>query len=86
MKPLFQTSFLGSKVKIYPQYLSYCPFFGLVGEKTIPIDKIASVYLDIFYSPHIIIETSGGKRINLLVKFKHKKRIKDFIYEIKKEP
>ena len=82
MEPLFQTSILGFKVSLFPQYLKYKKaLFG--PEITIPLEQIASVESGMSGVQQVTIETAGGKKEKMVVKLKDKQALTDAIYEAK---
>ncbi len=57
---IYTTSFLGNRVAVYPDYLFFKKFWGILGTTTIPINQIASV--DVSLIGILVIETTGGKK------------------------
>lgn len=79
-EPLFETSLMGSKVKVFNTHIAYKE--TLRGEVSIPLDQIASVELARFLG-QITIETTGGKKIKIPVNMKDKENLRDAIYSAK---
>lgn len=79
MNPIMETSCLGFRVTLYPTRLVY----NKVGteERTILVKSIASVTLAMALVQKITIETTGGERIELVVRLKDKKKLRDAIYK-----
>ena len=75
MEPLFQTSYLGtSQIKVFSSYITYKPFF-LIGETSIPLDQIASIEKGMAGMQRITIETTGGKKIDMVVRLRDKEKL-----------
>jgi hypothetical protein len=82
MEPIFQTSIMGFKVSLFPQFIKYKQLlFG--PETTIALDQIASIESGMAGMQQIIIETTGGKKIKMPVKLKDKQNLIDAIYNVK---
>lgn len=64
--PIFATNLLGNSIKVFPNRVEYKVFFN---EHIIPINQIANVNVGlisgIFFNPHVVIETTGGKKIKM---------------------
>lgn len=70
-RPIFETSFLGNSVQVFSSYLTYKNgFFGKA--ESIPLKQIASVDYCMSGVQQIIIETTGGKKIKILVRLRDK--------------
>ncbi len=82
MKPLFETSQTGYRTSVYPDYVAYKLF--LSGEKTIAINHIVSVEASRFLG-QVTIETTAGKRIKIPVKANDQNKLRDAIYQVKRE-
>ncbi|MCP6718750.1 MAG: hypothetical protein KJI71_00780 [Patescibacteria group bacterium] len=82
MKPLFETSQTGSRISVYPDYVAYKLI--LSGEKTIAINHIVSVETSRFLG-QVTIETTAGKRIKIPVKANDQNKLRDAIYQSKRE-
>jgi len=82
MDPIFKTSYLGFKVLIYSSYLSYKEGF-LGKEITIPFDQIASIEAEMPGIQAITIETTGGKKIKIIVNLKEKQNLINAIHNEK---
>jgi hypothetical protein len=78
MNKIFETSHFGSQVIVYPDKLVYKAF--LKGIRSIPIEQIASVYLS-FGLARVIVETTGGRKYKLTVKFNDRQKLYDAIYQ-----
>ena len=77
-EPIYQTSFLGNKVGIYPSHLFFKKFWGLLGTTTIPINQIASVGISLIGI--LVVETTGGKKSALpFVGINRAKQLKEAI-------
>jgi hypothetical protein len=76
MHPIYETSYLGSKISVYPLRV-VVSIFGL-GEQTIPIAQIASIDLAMMGLMKITIETTGGKKYE--IPCWKKKEVRDAIY------
>lgn len=79
-EPVFETSYLGTRVKVFLTHVSYKILIG--GEKTIPLKQIASVELGMSLFAQVIIETSGGKRYKIPVALGQKDKLRDAIYDV----
>lgn len=79
MDPIMETSCLGFRVTLYPTRLVY----NKVGteERTILLKSVASVTLAMALVQKITIETTGGERVELVVRLKDKKPLRDAIYQ-----
>lgn len=75
-EPLFETSYLGSWVKVYPNRIV---FKVLVGENSIPINEVSSIQLGMMGLGQIILETAGGKKYKIPTL--KKKEVKEAIYQ-----
>ncbi len=78
-EPIFSTSYLGTKTKVFPTHVSYKLFFT---EKTIPIQRIASIELGMPMYAQVIIETSGGEKHKIPVRLGDKEKLRDAIYKL----
>lgn len=76
-KPLFQTKYLGSKVKVYKNRVEWKL---LLQRKSIPIGQIASIELGIPLYAKVTIETTGGKKFGIPVAPGKKKALQDAIF------
>jgi len=85
MDPIFQTKVWGSVVTLFPDHLSHKD--GVVKaftkETNISLDQIASIDSQSPVTPHIIIETTGGKKHKIVVNMKEKEALVSAIYEAK---
>lgn len=79
--PIFQTSYLGSKVQVYRDRLVYKMFLT---KKTIPIDQIASIDPVMSGYAGVKIETTGGKKIKIPVGLMSKKKLEEAIFRAKR--
>lgn len=80
MQPIFETSTIFFRVKVYKTHVSYK--FGFFGsETTIPVKQIASVDSKMGGVQEIILETTGGKKVKLLVRLRDKEALKNAIIE-----
>ncbi len=61
-KTLFETSFAGFWIKIYP---SRVEFKAGAGSEIIPISQISSIHTGMLGYSQITIETTGGKKYNI---------------------
>lgn len=75
---IFKTNYLGSKVVVYDNRLEWK---FLLSKESIPINQIASVDITIPLYAGVVIETTGGKKYKIPVKFCHKKRLEEAIYQ-----
>lgn len=80
-EPIFQTSYLGSKVQVYSDRLVYKMFFT---QKTIPLDQIASIDPVISGYAGVKIETTGGKKITIPVGLGSKEKLEQVIFQAKR--
>lgn len=79
-KSIYETSFLGNKVAVYPDHLFFKKFWGILGTTTIPINKIASV--DVSLIGILVIETTGGKKSALpFIGINRAKKLKKAIFK-----
>ena len=79
-KLLYQTSFLGNKVTVYPDRLFFKKLWGILGMTTIPINQIASV--DVSLIGILVIETTGGKKSALpFIGIDRARKLKEAIFE-----
>jgi hypothetical protein len=58
-KPLYETSYVGFWIKVYPNRVE---FKNGVGSESIPINQVASVRLPMMGIWNITLETTGGER------------------------
>lgn len=79
MPALFETSCLGFSVALYPSRLTYRKL-GLE-EESIALSQIASVNVAMPLVQKITIETTGGKKMEIVVRLRDKKKLRDMIYE-----
>lgn len=82
-EPLFQSSFLGQKLKIFEDRLEYKPLWGILANINVPIKEISSVKLMELWTPGAVIETSGGQQYGLYLPFGKKKEFLKIINELK---
>lgn len=61
-KLLYETNYLGSSVKVFPDRVVFKMLFK---ETSIPVHQISSVELGIMGHMQVIIETSGGKKYKI---------------------
>ena len=69
MEPIFETSVLGFRTRVFPDRISYRP---LLGEKSIPISQIATVDDPLPGLQQVKIETAGGKVHSIPVRLRDK--------------
>ncbi len=81
-EPIFQTSYLGSKVTVYVDRLVHKM---LLKQNTIPIQQIASIDLGIPLYAGVMVETTGGKKYKIPVSFASKKQLEKAIYQAKSQ-
>ncbi len=75
-KPLYETSYAGFWIKVFPNRIE---FKAGVGSQSIPINQIASVQLPMMGIWKITLETTGGKKY--AVPTSKKKEVQKAIYE-----
>ncbi len=75
-KPLYETSYAGFWIKIFPNRVE---FKAGVGSQSIPINQIASVQLPMMGIWKITLETTGGKKY--AVPTSKKKEVQKAIYD-----
>ncbi len=74
--PLYETSYMGSNVKVFPNRL----VFRMMGiEQSIPIGQIASVELGMPMLWQVVVETTGGKKYKIPTR--KKKEVQQAIYD-----
>ena len=73
---IYETSYVGTWIKVYP---SRVVFKILAGEKSIPINNIASVQIGVMGLWQITLETTGGQKYK--ISCKKKKEVKEAIYK-----
>jgi hypothetical protein len=75
---LFSTSFMGHKVEVYPSHMLYRQrWFGK--QILIPMNQIASVTTGMPGIQRIIVETSGGKKLKVIVRLRDKEKLCNMI-------
>jgi hypothetical protein len=85
MEPLFQTSLWGMfQIKVLPHYINYKPFF-FSGETSIPLEQIASVQRGMAGVQKITIETTGGKKVEMVVRLRDKEKLYNTILSAKSQ-
>jgi hypothetical protein len=75
-KPLYETSYVGFWIKVYPNRVN---FKAGVGSQSIPINQIASVQLPMMGIWKITLETTGGKKY--AIPTSKKKEVQKAIYD-----
>lgn len=75
-KPLYETSYVGFWIKVYPNRVD---FKAGVGSQSIPINQIASVQLPMMGIWKITLETTGG--IKYAIPTSKKKEVQKAIYD-----
>lgn len=75
-KPLYETSYVGFWIKVYPNRVA---FKAGVGSQSIPINQIASVQLPMMGIWKITLETTGGKKY--AIPTSKKKEVQKAIYD-----
>jgi hypothetical protein len=79
MEPIYQTSIMGLKITVFPERIVYKKgYFGK--EINIPAKQIASVVSGI--TGKVTIETAGGKKYKLPVKFTEKTNLQNAITSV----
>lgn len=78
---LFEWSFLGTKTSVHTDRITYKVFLG--GDKSIPIDKVASVELSGAAGSKVFVITNAGEKIGFSLMPKGKEAFKDAIYKAK---
>lgn len=81
MNPIFETSFLGSRARVYSDRVEYRPFY-LVGDQIIPIKQISSVVMAMAGVQQVTIETTGGKAYQLIIRLSQKEPFRDAILKV----
>lgn len=82
MEPIFKTSLMGFKVSLFPNFIRFKQsFFG--PEIIIELNQIASIEKGMPGLQKIVIETTGGRKIDIIVKLGDKDKFIDAIYEAK---
>lgn len=76
---IFETSRLGFKAKVYKDKIVFKPLF--TGEQSILIGQIASIELGSFGMHNIFIETTGGKKYEIVVNSRDQNKFQDAIYQ-----
>ncbi len=71
---------MGFKISVYQDRVICKEWYQ---EQSIPISQIASVNLTFPGLQRIIFETTGGREISMPIKFWHKKKVRDAIYQAK---
>lgn len=79
MSALFETSCMGFRVTLHPNRLTFSKM-GME-EESIALSQIASVSVAMPLVQQIIVETTGGKKLKLVVRLRDKKKLRDLIYE-----
>jgi len=77
MKPIFESNYLGTSIKVLPT----CVEFNILGSgaKSILVNQIASISLPMWGVMKITIETTGGQKYTIPT---HKKKeVRDAIYK-----
>jgi putative oligomerization/nucleic acid binding protein len=74
--PLYQTSYMGFWIKVYPNRVD---FKAGPGSQSIPINQIASVQLAQMGILKVTLETSGGKKYSIPTM--KKKEVQQAIYD-----
>jgi membrane protease subunit (stomatin/prohibitin family) len=74
--PIYQTSYMGFWIKVYPNRVD---FKSGVGSQSIPINQIASVQIAMMGIFQVTLETSGGMKYSIPTR--KKKEIQQAIYD-----
>lgn len=77
MNPVFQSSYLGNKVAVYPNRIEYSAVGS--GSQSIPIDQISGVKKGMMGMYQVVIETTGGKTHKITTSKKNE--VVDAIYQ-----
>lgn len=80
MDPIFETSFLGTRAKVFSDKVTYKVFFG--AERIIPIKQISSVQVSMPGVQRVIVETTGGKRYKMVINLLDKEKFRDAILKL----
>ena len=85
MDQIFQTKVWGSVVTLFPDHLNHKDgvIKAFTKETNISLDQIASINSESPVTPHIVVETTGGKRHKIIVNMKEKEALVNAIYEAK---
>jgi hypothetical protein len=78
-QPIYESSFLGFFIKVYPNRVEFRPNQQMWGSVTVPISQIASIHTGMLGHWKITIETTGGKRYN--IPCRKKDEVKEAIYK-----
>jgi|GEM_PF-1652987 len=78
-EPIFQTKILFWKTIVYPDRIYYKAGWS---ETTIMAHQIALVKAGLPFMNNMVIETSGGAAIKMLVSYKDKKKLVEAIHGI----
>lgn len=70
---------MGFSIALYPSHLSYRPMG--TGEQIIPLKQISSVTVAMPLMQQIIVNTTGGEAIKMVVRLRDKKALRDAINE-----
>ncbi|HEY1041130.1 MAG TPA: hypothetical protein VGE63_00185 [Candidatus Paceibacterota bacterium] len=83
-EPLFDRHFkiLGMRIAVFPDRIIYKKSF-FEGEKSVPIEKVASVEVGGYYSSNVWVTTTSGERLCYPVIRHNKEAFKDAIYAAK---
>lgn len=81
-KPLFETSTLGIRARVFKDKVTYRPF-PLSGERAIPMSQIASVEMGMAGQQQVTIETTGGKQYKIVVRLRDKEAFRDAVLQAK---
>src|SRR5260221_4506224 len=74
--PIYQTSYMGFWIKVYPNRVD---FKSGVGSQSIPINQIASVQIAMMGVFQVTLESSGGMKYSIPTR--KKKEVQQAIYD-----
>lgn len=81
MEPIVETKFGFEKLKVFSDRIQYTTGF-FKKERTILASQIASIDSGMAAVPKIVIETTGGEKVKMIVPTKRKQEVLEAIYKI----